>query len=125
VLFSPHKLRHVAVHRLLYTTRGSYQLIYSALRLTETLHDPIRAAQLEELHHELDSKIKPIELNKNVLEDGVSNEFQKIHQQRKELDRREIDLIEKMLKEDNENKSLIGHLLEDSVERIFKEEVDL
>ena len=123
VLFSTNKLRHTAVHRLPTTARGIDQLIQSAMKLAETLSDPLRAAQLEELHCEIDSKIKAMELNKNVLEDNLSQELEEIRRQREELDRKEKDLITTTLKEDLENKSLVGLLLEDSVKKIFDEEL--
>jgi len=121
-LFSTNKLRHTAVHRLPTTARGIDQLIRSALRLTETLHDPLRAAQLEELHDEIDSKIKAMELNKNVLEDELNTLLREIQRQREELDRKEKELIVTTLKEDLDNKALIGLLLEESVHRIFDED---
>ena len=42
ILFSTNRLRHTAVHRLPTAARGIDQLIQSALRLTETLHDSPR-----------------------------------------------------------------------------------
>lgn len=124
VLFSTHKLRHSAVHRLPTTARGVNQLIESALRLTETLQDHVRAAQLEELHSEIDSKIKAMELNKNVLESGFTQELQEIGRQREELDRKEERLRAEILANDSENKSLVGSLLEESVRKIFWEAVE-
>jgi hypothetical protein len=123
VLIATNKLRHTAVHRLPTTARGVHQLIQSALRLTETLNDPLRTAQLEELHHEIDSKIKAMELNKNVLEDELNAQLQEIQQQREELDRREKDVTATALREDMENKTLIGFLLEEAVQKIFDEEL--
>jgi hypothetical protein len=60
-----------------------------------------------------------MELNKNVLEDNLSVELREIRRQREELDRREKQLISDMLNEDRENKSLIGSLLEESLQKIF------
>jgi len=122
ILISANKLRNTAVHRLPTTARGICQLIQSAITFTEALQDPLRTAQLEELHYEIDSKIKAVELNKNVLEDGLSRELQEIRRQREELDRKEKDLIARVLREDLENKSLIGLLLEESVRNIFAEQ---
>ena len=45
-----------------------------------------------------------------------------IRQQREALDRKEKELIGDMLREDLENKSLIGVLLEESVRNIFAEQ---
>jgi len=124
VLFSTHRLRHTAVHRLPTTARGINELIQCAMEFTATLQDSVRAAQLEELHNEIDSKIKAMELNKNVLEDSVSHELEEIRRQREELERKEKELVANMLKEDQENKSLIGVLLEESVRSMFYEEVE-
>ncbi|OKL62443.1 hypothetical protein UA08_02580 [Talaromyces atroroseus] len=119
ILFATHKLRHTAVHRLPTTCRGVEALIKSAIILAETLQDPLRTAQLEDLRLDIDSKIKAMELNKNVLEDTLSQELQKIQRQREELDRQEKDLTARIIREDRENKFLIGSLLEDSVNRFF------
>ncbi|KAF1979850.1 hypothetical protein BU23DRAFT_637267 [Bimuria novae-zelandiae CBS 107.79] len=113
ILFSTHKLRHSAVHRLPTTARGVSQLVESALRLTETLQDHLRAAQLEELHSELDSKTKTMELNKK-----------QIRRQREELDKKDECLRANTLAGDSENKLLIGSLLEESVRKIFYEDVE-
>ncbi|KAF2467964.1 uncharacterized protein BDR25DRAFT_233446, partial [Lindgomyces ingoldianus] len=121
ILFSTHKLRHSAVHRLPTAARGLNQLIDSALRLTEALQDHLRVAQLEELHLEIGSKIKAMELNKNALEDELASELQKISRQREELDEKERSLRAKMLSSDSENMRLIRSLLEESVREIFHE----
>ena len=125
ILSSMRKLRHTAVHRLPTTARGIEQLIQSALALTEALHDPVRSAQLEELHCEIESKIEAMELSKNVLEDGVSSEMEEIRRQREALQRKEEGLVANMVREDQENKSLIGCLLEEQVQRIFCAEIGL
>ncbi|KAF2187139.1 hypothetical protein K469DRAFT_749501 [Zopfia rhizophila CBS 207.26] len=92
--------------------------------VTETLQGTLRAAQLEELHNEIDSKTKAMELNKNVLEVGLARELQEIRRRREELDKEESRLTANMLEEDLENKLLIGSLLEESVRKIFYEEVE-
>jgi predicted transcriptional regulator len=91
------------------------------MEFAEALNDPIRAAQLEELHEEVQSQIKAMELNKNVLEDEVSSGLEEIRRQREELDRREKEIIENMVREDKENKVLIGRLLEESARNILEE----
>lgn len=118
-LLSNHRLRHSAVHRLPTTARSINDMIASALKLAKTLRDPLRAAQLEELQHEIERKIKDMELNKNFLEDRLDKDLREIQRQREELNRREKDLIATMLREDQENKSLIGTLLQDSLQSIF------
>ncbi|EED13694.1 conserved hypothetical protein [Talaromyces stipitatus ATCC 10500] len=119
VLFATHKLRHTAVHRLPATCRGVETLVKSAVSFAETLQDLLRTAQLQDLQLETDSKIKAMELNKNFLEDALSQELQKIQQQREELDMQERELAARIICEDRDNKSLIGNLLENSVNRLF------
>ena len=63
-----------------------------------------------------------MELNENFLENRLEEELQKINEQRAELGRREKNAVATMLRDDLENKSLMGNLLEASVERIFKED---
>jgi hypothetical protein len=119
---STHQLRHTAVHRLPTTARGIAELVQAALVLAETLQDHRRALLLKELHREIDSKIKAMELHKNALEDTLSYEFGKIRRKREELDRMEKALVANAIKEDQGNKALVGSLLEDSVCRIFDQE---
>ncbi|KAN0068548.1 hypothetical protein V8E54_013272 [Elaphomyces granulatus] len=121
VIFAASKIRHTAVHRLPTTARGVHSLIKSAVKMTEALQDSFRTAQLEELHGELESKIKSMELNKNALEDGLARQLQEIQRQRAELERKEQELSACMLRDDQENRSLIGVLLEESVKKLFQE----
>jgi hypothetical protein len=113
-------LRHTAVHRLHITARAISQLLDAAVKLAEALQDNLRAAQLDELRFDINIQIKSMELSKNVLEDTVSAELQRIQRRREELERMETDLIQSMLDDDANNRTLIGRLLEDSVHRIFK-----
>lgn len=122
ILFATDKLRHTAVHRLPTTCRGVEALVKSAVLLAETLQDPLRTAKLEDLQLEIDSKIKAMELNKNVLENTLSQELQKIQRQRDDLDLQEKGLRARIIHEDSENKTLIGDLLEDCVNRLFDNE---
>jgi hypothetical protein len=77
---------------------------------------------VQEIHHEINSKIKAMELNKNVLEDELNTQLREIQRQREELDRKEKDVTATTLREDMENKTLIGLLLEEAVQKIFDEE---
>lgn len=120
ILFATDKVRHSAVHRLLTTARGIQDLVRSAVALTLALNDHRRAGELEEMCYELDSKIKAMELNKNVLENSAKAGLEEIQRQREELDRRETEIIANMIRDDRENKSLVGNLLEDLVGRILE-----
>ncbi|RAO74328.1 uncharacterized protein BHQ10_010340 [Talaromyces amestolkiae] len=76
-------------------------------------------AKLEDLRLEIDSKIKSMELNKNFLENTLSQQLQKIQQQRDDLDLQEKELRERIVRDDCENKKFIGDLLEDCVNKLF------
>ncbi|KAI1407606.1 hypothetical protein F5Y13DRAFT_125314 [Hypoxylon sp. FL1857] len=124
VLFATNRLRHSAVHRLSTTARGIQDLIKSAVALAFTLGDHKRASQLEEMCYELDSKIKAMDLNKNALENSATAGLEEIQRQREALDKKEKEVIADMMKSDQENKSLVGALLEDSVSRILQEKTE-
>jgi hypothetical protein len=94
-------------------------MIQSASRLARTLGDHSRAVELENLHLELGSRIRDMELNKNFLENRLDEQLQAISEQRAELDRKEKEAIATMLQEDQENKLLIGSFLEGAVKIAF------
>ncbi|KAF8540206.1 hypothetical protein BDD12DRAFT_880863 [Trichophaea hybrida] len=119
VFFSTNVLRHTAVHRLPTTARGIHKMIQSASRLAQTLGDHSRAAELENPHLEIGSRIRDMELNKNFLENRLDEQLQAISEQRAELDRKEREAIATMLQKDQENKLLIGSFLEDAVNITF------
>ncbi|OTB00697.1 hypothetical protein M426DRAFT_65441 [Hypoxylon sp. CI-4A] len=123
LLAATSKLRHSAVHRLWTTARGIQDLVKSAVALAVILGDHKRASQLEEICHELESKIKAMELNKNALENSTTAGLEDIKRQREELDRKEREVIASMVKNDQENRNLIGALLEDSMSRILEDKI--
>jgi hypothetical protein len=120
VFFSTNVLRHTAVHRLSTTAREVHKMVQSASRLAQTLGDHSRAAELENLHLEIGSRIRDMELNKNFLENRLDEQLQAISEQRAELDRNEKKAVATMLQEDQENKFLIGSFLEDAVLTSFR-----
>lgn len=77
------------------------------------------AKQLDGLRAELGSKIQAMDLDKNILENALASKLQEILRQREELEKKEAALIQAMLRDDMDNKALIGQLLEESVYRIF------
>ena len=115
IFFATNKLRHSAVHRLPTSARGIHKLIHSVLRLAKVLGDFSRAALLEDLHLEIERRIRDMELNKNFLEERLDKQLHAIQEQRAELDRKEQEAIATMLREDQENKLLIGSFLEASI----------
>ena len=88
-------------------------MIRSASRLAKALGDHPRAAQLERLHLEIESRLRDMEINKNFLEN-------RLDEQRAELDRMEEEAIAIMLKDDQKNKILIGSFLEASCRDAFE-----
>lgn len=120
MLMSINKLRHSAVHRLPTTAKGISEMIGSATRFANALRDSTRGQQLDELHRELEGKIRALELNKNFLETKLEGELQDIAKQRRELDEKEKEAVATMLKEDKDHGSLIGGLLSTSIKHIFK-----
>jgi hypothetical protein len=64
-------------------------MIQWASRLAQTLGDHSRAAELENLHLEIGSRIRDMELNKNFLENRLDEQLQVISEQCAELDRKE------------------------------------
>jgi len=119
VLISINKLRHSAVHRLSTTAKGISELIRSTARFAAALRDPSCKEQLNELHNELEGKIRALELNKNFLETELEHELEDIAKRRRELDEKEKEAVATMLREDKEYGSLIGVLLSQTVEQIF------
>lgn len=119
ILISINTLRHSAVHRLHTTAKGILEMIRSATSFARTLRDLTCQHQLEELHQELEGKVRALELNKNFLGTRVERELQDIAEQRKLLDEKEQLVFTNMLKEDEDYESLIGSLLSQSVDQIF------
>jgi uncharacterized protein YPO0396 len=114
IFFSTNELRHTAVHRLSTSAKGIHKMIQSASRLARTLGDNKRAAHLRHLELEIEGRIRDMELNKNFLENRLDEQLRAIGERRAELDRLEQEAIATMLKEDRENRILIGSLLEGS-----------
>ena len=119
ILLSVNKLRHSAVHRLRTSAKGVIEMIQSAVKFARLLRDTLRESQIEELHRELEAKVKALELNKNFLENILAQELQEIVEQRAQLDQRERDAISTMVKEDDEYKLLIGSRLEQYVQDVL------
>ncbi|PWY74067.1 hypothetical protein BO83DRAFT_360149 [Aspergillus eucalypticola CBS 122712] len=116
------KVRHTAVHRLPTTARGVCDLVGIAKQLAETLGDTLRTSQLESLHSDLQDKIQILEFNKNVLEENLACQLRDIEAERQLLTRREERLRAKTVEDDRENKLMMGLLLEESMEQIFRVE---
>ncbi|PYH93329.1 hypothetical protein BO71DRAFT_431078 [Aspergillus ellipticus CBS 707.79] len=115
------KLRHTAVHRLPTTARGIAAFVLVAQRLTEILGDALRTSQLEDLHQDIQDKIRILEMNKNVLEQGLAGGLREIEMQRERLDQQERELKAKTVEDDRENKLMMGLLVEEAMGRIFEQ----
>lgn len=125
LLSKTHKLRHTAVHRLATPARGISELLGPAVRLAEALRDETRADQLRRMKAEVDDKIEAMELTKNVLKNEAITQLSEIQRRREELDKQEAEAVEKMLREDGDNKSLVGRLIEEAVGRILNDEAGM
>jgi hypothetical protein len=97
-------------------------MIQSATRLARILGDIPRATKLRNLEVEVEGRIRDMELNKNFLENRLDEQLRAISERRAELDRQEQEAIAIMLKEDHENRLLIGSLLEESCREAFERE---
>ncbi|KAI9827431.1 MAG: hypothetical protein M1819_006972 [Sarea resinae] len=124
-LVSVNALRHSAVHRLHTSAKGISEMVHSAAAFADLLGDTSRQLQLEELHRELESKLRAQELHKNYLETRINQEFDEIGALREALDKREKEAVATFLKEDRENQFIIGSLLEDSVRETLPKEKGL
>ena len=120
VFLSTNVLRHTAVHRLSTSAKGVHKIIQSASRLAKALGDRPRAARLERLHLEIESRLRDMEINKNFLENRLDEQLRAISEQHAELDRMEQEAIATMLKDDQENKILIASFLEASCREAFE-----
>lgn len=120
IFLSTNVLRHTAVHRLATNAKGVQKMIQSAVMLAKTLGDHPRAAQLERLRQEMESRIRDMEFNKNFLENRLDEQLRAVEEQRAELDRQEREAIATMLKDDQENKMLIGSFLEVACKEYFE-----
>ena len=69
---------------------------------------------------EIESRLRDIENNKNLLENRLNKQLRVISVQRAELDRQELEVMATMLKDDQENKILIGSFLEASCKEAFE-----
>jgi hypothetical protein len=72
------RIRHTAVHRLNVTARQISYMLETAARFTQLLQDDLRAAQLEELLSDVNSKILAREVNENVIEGTASRRLQEL-----------------------------------------------
>lgn len=125
LLSRTHKLRHTAVHRLATPARGISELLGPAVRLAEALRDENRAAQLRRMKAEVDDKIEAMELTKNVLKNEAVAKLSEIQRQREELDKQEAEAVEKMQREDGDNKLLVGRLIEEAVGSILNDKAGM
>ena len=117
------KIRHTAVHRLPTTARGIASFVASAAKLVEALGDTLRLSQLEDLYADIQEKIKIMDLTKNALEDQLSRDLRAIQLRREELDRQEEMLKLHTVRNDRENKALMGVLVEEYIEGPFQRRI--
>ncbi|KAL9120834.1 MAG: hypothetical protein Q9187_002613 [Circinaria calcarea] len=76
--------------------------------------------QLIELQQEMEVQSNKLEIWKDLFRRRLAGDLQDISKQRAELDRMEEQAEAAMIKEDNNNKSLVGSWLEESVQKILR-----
>ncbi|KAJ2892673.1 hypothetical protein MKZ38_009488 [Zalerion maritima] len=121
VVSSIYELRHTAVHRIPIPARRVSQLVQCAIAFAEALLDNHRAAQLKDLHDEIENKIEAMQLRITRLEEAAAKELQEVYTQRAELDRKATEIAEHLAGNSHSTKSFAGRLLEESVGNIFRE----
>ena len=100
-------LRHTVVHRQPICATRMMSLIDDALALTMILNDFTRARWIEGIRETLKSVISDIERAKEPLQGKLLSELAIISKKRKELDRTERDVINKIMRMDNTNQASI------------------
>lgn len=100
-------LRHTVVHRQPICATRMMSLIDDALALTTMLNDFTRARWIEGIRETLKSVISDIERAKEPLQGRLLSELAIISKKRKELDRTERDVINKIMRMDNTNQASI------------------
>lgn len=100
-------LRHTVVHRQPICATRMMSLIDDALALTTMLNDFARARWIEGIRETLKSVISDIERAKEPLQGKLLSELTIISKKRKELDRTERDVINKIMRMDNTNQASI------------------
>ena len=120
VFLSVNMLRHSAVHRLQMSAARIIEMIQCGARFASVLRDPHRAVQPAELQQEVQVQSNKLEIWKNLLRRRFAGELQDISERRAKLDRMEEQVEVAVIKEDNNNRSLIGVLLEESVTKILR-----
>lgn len=63
--------------------------------------------------------MEAMKLNKNALEDAATGSLDEIRRQREELDRREAEVLARLVRQDEENRAFMGALLQEEVGRIL------
>jgi hypothetical protein len=114
VFAAANMLRHTAVHRQVMRARAIHQMIQGASQLAQALGDAARAAAFTQLHLEIGSRIRDMELNQNFLENRLDEQLRGIARARADLDRSEETALAAMLLEDAENRRRIGAFLEEA-----------
>lgn len=109
------RIRHTAVHRLRISANALELFLVDAENLLHILQDDHRTKCLTRLRRETQLTIGELKRNKDVLESKLKSKFQKIAEERAELDRLEQLAVEEMLREDREYQMLAGANLDEAI----------
>ncbi|KAJ5346926.1 uncharacterized protein N7506_000179 [Penicillium brevicompactum] len=102
------ELRHSAVHRLRKTAAGVERLVENAELFLQALEDSTRSEKVGSLRRELRYTIEELKRNKDLFERRLLAQLGEIQNMRNELDDREKNVKEAMIREDLQCSSDIG-----------------
>lgn len=115
---STRNLRNIAVHRLVIPATEVSQLVADAISLVEILHGRARADSLRVLNEKIIAEMGTIETKRSELKAGFYVKLEEIRKEREELDRKEADIMEAILKGDESHMETVGKRLEDAVNMV-------
>lgn len=105
------ELRHSAVHRLRKTAAGVERLVENAELFLQALEDSTRSEKVGSLRRELRYTIEELKRNKDLFERRLLAQLGEIQNMRNELDDREKNVKEAMIREDLQCSNDIGESL--------------
>lgn len=112
------ELRHSAVHRLRKTAAGIERLVENAELFLQALEDSTRSEKVGSLRRELRYTIEELQRNKDLFERRLLAQLKEIQNVRNELDDREKNVKESMIREDLQCSSDIGEGLAKFVRQV-------
>lgn len=121
LMASIRRLRHTAVHRIPVSTAVVCQLVSSAADLAEMLQDKARTGLIRDFYRNIETGYKETHAVRQVLRANADRELEEVRRAREELNRREKDIVAKILSEDAERRRELGQRLERAVGQAIAE----